>query len=636
MKSNVSDYLEVVTCVYDDAVAKCTANVSDLRDLETIRSRVESEGLSFLTITLPKFCDDFQKSLSQGFVDSKSFRSFRKFRAIPSFLRGMLSQIFDCETGRIYEQNSLTERSTTIIVDAIRQVCLAFKKMEFECAPARVASVLSDFVQIEQSFQTFNLPDSDLQEFSLVSSMIWDNLFYGKNVDEFVPRHGPGATAERISGNRKYRWLRWHERLERFFPFLGMGLSINAHQNREFELVTFVPETEEQPVRVVTVPKTMKGPRVIAIEPVCVQYVQQAIRSYLYDAIEEYPLTAGHINFRDQSINQRIAMTSSDDGRYATIDLSEASDRVPRSLALMMFRSNPDVMDAIDACRSMNATLPSGEKLPLEKFASMGSALCFPVESMYFYTICVIALLRGMNLPVTFRNIRKAARDVYVYGDDLIVPSAYAVTVLDHLQKYNCKVNVNKTFLTGKFRESCGVDAYAGQVVTPTYIRKPLPRSRQQPSDILSWTATANLFYKKGFWRTSACMFKHVERILGSLPYVQDDSPALGRMSFLGFRAVSTAEKSRYRWNCDSHHFEIKCWTAQPVYRPDVLEGYAALQKCLLRLGPERPSDDDRTVDERLLDESKGNLRAPSDPQHLERSALYGAVVLKRRWVPLK
>lgn len=111
MKSNkldsdidASDHLELLRCVYIDACNKCSAEVSDLRDLQTIRSRVESEGLSFLTITLPEFCKDFERCLSLGFVDSKYFRMFRKYRAIPVFLQGMLSQIFDRETGRILDE----------------------------------------------------------------------------------------------------------------------------------------------------------------------------------------------------------------------------------------------------------------------------------------------------------------------------------------------------------------------------------------------------------------------------------------------------------------------------------------------------------------------------------------------------
>jgi len=615
LKSNVSDYLEIAYCIYKDACAKCIADVSDLRDLQTMRSRVENEGLSFLTITLPKFCEDFERSLANGFIDSTLFRSFRKNGVIPAFLRGILSLVFDSETGRINDyENPIVARFNSDLVNCVRQICLAFKKVEFECSPRRVALSLAEFIRIEQSFDTFSIPMEDLDHFDRVSSVLWDNLIHSVRVDNLVPRHGPGATADRISGNQKYSWRRWHERLEPYLPLVDNAYSMSSVPSEEVDLVTFVKPDQEQPVRVIPVPKTMKGPRIIAIEPVCMQYAQQAVRSELYAQIERSWLTSGHLNFRDQRINQDLALMSSSDGRLATIDLSEASDRVPRDLALRMFRANSDLSEFIEACRSTSAEMPGGEVIsPLRKFASMGSALCFPVESMYFYTLCVAALLRENNLPVSFANVFLVSRDVYVYGDDIIVPSAHAIAVLAYLQKYNCKVNVRKTFVTGWFRESCGVDAYAGELVTPTYLRQPQPKNRQQVNQLLSWVSTANLFYMKGFWRTSSHMFKVCERILGPLPYVSSEMAGLGRISYLGYR---TAE----RWNANLQRLEVKCWVPSAVYRTDKLNGYAALQKSLLG----------------LLGWKFSSPIVSSDPLHLERSALYGAVAIKRRWVPLQ
>jgi hypothetical protein len=103
VEEDVSDLLELVQLIYDDACARCTVDVSDLRDKMTILSRVDKEGLSFLTITLPTFCQDFERSLAQGKIDSTAFRSFRKVGAIPAFLQGMLSLLFNRETGRLLD-----------------------------------------------------------------------------------------------------------------------------------------------------------------------------------------------------------------------------------------------------------------------------------------------------------------------------------------------------------------------------------------------------------------------------------------------------------------------------------------------------------------------------------------------------
>jgi len=637
MKSNVSDLLKLVECVYIDASAKCIADVSDLRDLETIRSRVVEEGISFLTITLPNFCRDFERSLQNGYIDSKDFLGFKKSRSIPAFLQGMISHLFDRETGRIYDEtnpyNGAAESDITTIVEAIRQICLLFKKVEIDCTSERTQSALDAFVELEHSFQQFK-PEPEISEaFTSVSRVLWTPIIGSIELSELDPQHGPGSTAEGISGNQKYLWRRWHDRLEPYFPLLGSAYPLGTElDSKELEFVSIISTEEEQPVKVTPVPKTLKSPRIIAIEPVCMQYAQQGIRNLLYEKIENHWLTSGHVNFRDQGVNQSLAISASSTGRLATIDLSDASDRVPRELALEMFSMHPDLQAAIDACRSDSAELPDGRLVsPLGKFASMGSALCFPVEAMYFYTICIVALLRAQNLPVTLRNIFKVSRGVHVYGDDIIVPTTYATIVLDYLHKYNCKVNPNKTFLSGSFRESCGVDAFKGIPVTPVYIRRMRPKDKRQAKEIISWVATSNLFYKKGYWRTTAYMRKCIDALVGPLPYVSENSPALGYTSFLGYQSVE-------RWNSNLHRFEIKALVPSPVYRTDELDGYSALSKSLKALKRSiRDSsglDSSSTTNYLSLAMPKSALPESRDVHHLEHFALHGAVVLKRRWVP--
>lgn len=610
MKSKATDYLELVTAIYIDSCNKCTAEVFDVRDIETMISRVKNEGLSFLTITLPQFASDFEQSLAHGHIDSTYFSNFKKYGLNPAFLRGFTSLIFDRKTGGMFNEDS-TETST--IVEAVRQICLAFKKIEIECSPKRSAQAIKSYIDLEAAFSTSSVPVEVASRFTRISAMLWDGLLFGKfQPGKVIPRHGPGTTAENISGNLKYNWQSWHARLEPYFPIIGCAYPLGLpSDSAELEKLTIIPEDQEPPVRVVFVPKTLKSPRVIAIEPCCMQYTQQAMRDFLTEEIEHGALTAGQINFSDQTVNQELALTSSRTGHLATIDLSDASDRVPHGLAMTMFQSDPDLQDAIEACRSRSAILPNGIFIPsLEKFASMGSALCFVVEAMYFYTICVEAVLQHRNLPVSHKNIKLVSREIYVYGDDIIVPSTNAVAVLDNLQKYNCKVNTRKTFLTGKFRESCGVDAYAGYPVTPVYLRQERPQNRRQADQIVSWVATANLFYKKGCWRTADLMFNYIESLIGPLPYLAETSSGLGRNSYLGYRSIG-------RWNNSLHRFEVKAMVPRPIYRTDELAGYGALMKSLLRL------------------ESSKGAPIEVDDKHLSRTVRRNAVALKRCWLPI-
>lgn len=611
MKSNVRETLEIMAGVYEDATIKCSADVSDLRDIQTLVSRVEKEGMSFLTITLPAFCKEFDRALDRGFVDSTSFPGFRKFGAIPAFLQGMLSRIFDRETGRLLSYEDSPDGSSVAVhtlVESVRQICLTFKKVELGCTPERNAQAIENFKQVEHITSLFSLPDEERARFRAVSYMLWAGMLWDFNPAALLPKHGPGATAERILGNQKYVWRNWFERLEPFFPFIGTALPLGVtEQMEEIESVSFVPEHEEYPVRVVLVPKTLKSPRIIAIEPVCMQYAQQAVRDYLYDRLERWIYSAGSVNFTDQSINQRIALMSSSSGLFSTIDLSDASDRVPLELVKDMFEYNRDFLDSILACRSDAAQLPDGTVMsPLAKFASMGSALCFPIEAMYFFTIMVIASLEADNLPMTYESLYQVTRGLYVYGDDIIVPSTNAEKVLEKLQLYNCKPNAAKTFLNGKFRESCGVDAYDGYEVTPVYLTHELPKDRRQSSAIASAVALSNAFYKKGYWRTAQLIRDKINSIVGDLPYVREDSEGLGYHSFEGWSSIE-------RWNYDLHRFEVRTVVLESKRRTDAIDGYSGLAKSLL-----------------YLESLKGTS---GEGAQLESSVLRDAVTLKRRWV---
>lgn len=603
MKSHVNDLTEVAVCIIKDATALNVAQ-QPVRDLKTLRSRVKHEGLSFLTITLPTFGKDFERSLDLGRIDSSCFRSFRKHKGIPAFLQGILSRVFDLGTGGLLDEPDVTA------IRSIRQIAYAFKKLEVDCKPIRVSKTLSKFTDCERIFEE-PLAPADVADFTAVSQVLWGSIFTPHTLEVFdaVPKHGPGATAERISGNGKYRHRRWHERLEPYFPLLANAFSSeSAYAGGEFEGVSLVSEEREQPVRVIPVPKTLKGPRIIAIEPVCMQYTQQALATSIRRLIELHPLTSGHVNFRDQEINRCLAMSSSADQELATLDLSAASDRVPRSLALSMFDSHPDLRDAIDACRSRTAQMPSGDIIPLKKFAAMGSALCFPVEAMYFYTICIVSRLKKRGLPVTWHNVMKMTRQVYVYGDDILVPTDDATTVAEDLTKYYCKVNMSKSYWNGKFRESCGMDAYDGKEVTPTYLRQVPPCNRRDPASLVSWVKASNHFYLKGYWRTADHLVKRCETILGKLPLVGPECAGLGKVSYQP--AVSIG-----RWGKRYQVAEVETWVAKPVYRIDKLTGYSALTKSLLNLATPL---------------SPGEVR---DKKHLVRSALHGAVVLRRRWI---
>jgi len=595
-----------------DCGIRCGVDPS--RDRETIKRRVENEGLSFLTITLPSFCKGFEEALSVGRLDPSMLPSFRFHRGLPVFLRGFLSKIF-------HTDHTLRDNPDLDCILSIRQICLLFKKVKLPCTEVRERKAEEGFVACEYELGELKFDEAALSDYERVASIILGDIVretdFGDPYDSLVPRHGPGTTQEKILGNAKYRHLRWHSRLEEIFPFTEFAV---ASQRNIGELgcplnrVEFVEPGDEEPVRVVFVPKTLKSPRVIAIEPVCMQYMQQSILQWLVPLVERSRFTGGRVNFTDQSINQRLARQASIDGSFATLDLSEASDRVHLELVTRLLSSVPRLRDMVMACRSTRATLPSGKTLTLHKFASMGSALCFPMEALAFFTAIVSRRIRRAQRVIDAATVREYSRDVYVYGDDIIVPVDEAPVVCDDLSLFGLKVNRNKSFWTGKFRESCGMDAYAGVDVTPVYCRTLRPANKRSQSEVLSWVSMANQFYKKGFWHVARHIRNNLDTLVkGGFPHVSEDSQGVGWVSYSNARTIQ-------RWHSELQRFEFKTLVAVPRRVPDHLDGDGALLKYFLT----NTTSSVRSI----LDLTIKNA------EHLVESVRRGALTLKLQWVP--
>ncbi len=596
-----------------DSGARCDADPS--MDIKTVHRRTEAEGISFLTITLPAYCQGIDNALASGTLEPSAVSQFHWHRrGLPVFLRGFLLKIFS-------PGGKLLPNPCKDSIICVRQVLLLHKKIELPCNTRRMKAALRKFRECEHDIQTKEISNEDLKAFATVSRVIWSDVLsgvpFGDPRPELIPKHGPGATAERVLGNAKYSSNRWHRRLNDLFPFdhYGNCFSVGQMEGAEGIDVDIIEPEDELPVRVVFVPKTLKTPRVIAIEPVCMQYVQQALLNHLVPLIEKGRFTGGRVNFSRQDINKALSLSSSKDGRYATIDLSEASDRVSLTLVNAMLSGVPIYRDLVMACRSTRAELPDGDIITLSKFASMGSALCFPMEAMAFFCAIVTKRLQKLNLPPTGQNVQRACSDLYIYGDDIIVPTDEASSSCDALEAFSLKVNRAKSFWTGKFRESCGVDAYDGQDVTPTYCRRIHPAGRHDAMSFASWVSMANQFYMKGFWKLAKSVRSSVEKTFGRLPFVSEQSQGLG------WKTYSNAS-THSRWSNSLMRFEERAYVLAPHKSSDPLDGVAALLKCLSSYHVRKqPSWLTRVF--------------PSDTSidHLDVRAARGGLTLKRRWI---
>jgi hypothetical protein len=577
----------------DELASWCyTSTTLDYKKLER---RVEHEGDEFLTITLPKFCKDFERSLELGKVENYLFQGFARKGGLPLFLGGFLSRVFDRGTGVLLDEPCVDS------ILAIRQLTLLFGKILRPCSDARVKGAIAGYVDVEQEVRRNDeiIPQTLLEEFERMSVLLWSDVLGAVDREvyngELLPKHGPGSTADGLLGNEKYNQIEWTRRLEDFFPYLENVLPSPSYYE-ELGRVSFLEPDAERPVRVVTVPKTLKTPRIIAIEPTCMQFTQQALAESIVQKLEcreidgnkRRNLAYGFVGFSDQNPNREMARIGSRDKTLATLDMSEASDRVSNQHVVSLLKRWPHLLGAIQATRSTKADVPGHGIIPLSKFASMGSALCFPIEAMVFATLVFVGIQMQHNTQLTRADVLRLRGQVRVYGDDIIIPVNCVGSVIHVLESFGLKVNKDKSFWNGKFRESCGGDYYDGEWVTPVRYRREFPTSQKHAQEVISLVEFRNQIYLAGLWKTSAWLDKKIKPLLGHYPIVEATSPVLGRTSVLPYQAERMCSKR--------HAPLVKGWYVSTKTPRSYLDGPGALVKWYLKRGEEPFANKDHLV----------------------------------------
>ncbi|DAD50902.1 RNA-directed RNA polymerase [ssRNA phage SRR5467091_10] len=553
--------------------------ISAHRDLATVRSRYEEKGMAFFTISLPRFGKDFERSIELGALQDDFFAGFSRrggrphdFR--PAFLFGLFERVFA-------PSGTLLGSPDILAIRAIRQITGFHGKLKELCSDERIREAYASYIETDKQISSADATTADFEQFADVSHLIWGRTIGRISstimAEGVIPKHGPGAVAEKLSSNGKYRDLSWTERLDRLFPVADYVLPGYSF----FELLEDYPlysPGQEPPSRVIPVPKTMEKPRLIAAEPAYMQKMQQAILTVMTRYLGDHP----NIGWLDQTRNRELAKRASKTRKLSTLDLSEASDRVSLRLVKCLIKHNEYFLDRVLATRTTSAALPTGERIHLRKFASMGSALTFPIESMVFWTIVVMAVsrFRGEYLPSkeTMNLLREGAS---VYGDDIIVPREYTQSVIELLETFGLKVNLSKSFSDSHFRESCGAEFYDGRDISIVRARKGLPHHRQHVEEIVSLVAMRNLYADAyGPTRFVATLDDYIERLI-PFPVGSPETPALVKCSRYDHRSTEESLTSTYKW--DKRRQQLLVKAVAPLYRKkkDELDDYGALLKAL-------------------------------------------------------
>lgn len=588
MKSLGAFWLHLAKSAFPDYVTD--------QDLAVFERRYSGEGIPFLTDCLPRLGKMLDRSFQTGRAEPVLGFETERDRMTPLFLRRCWEVLFDKE-GRFIG----TEEAAGAVA-CIRQLSYCFYKLETSYTPEQEKEAITAFIAADESARTFDISRVLDEQLSVARSLV-HGLLAGLNPFEIEPVHGSGASSCGVKPWERYDSFRYSKRLDRCFPYTDhffynyTDLADNLHVLLEAE--------EANPVsKVCFVPKDSRGPRVISTEPREHMYIQQGLMAKLYARVSSIRNIANMIDFRDQSRNQRLAREGSITGRLATLDCKEASDRLSNQLVKHLFPSN--WVEALQACRSAGTILPDGSFRRFWKFAPMGSAVCFPVEAICFWAISMAAcgfksrdLSRLLNSKHRYRGVK-----VSVFGDDIIVPTQSAGDVINALERYGLKINRDKSYLAGPFRESCGGDYYFGHPVAPVRFRAFSDDGVAQYRMVQTVNTVIRTY---GYWRVGVAMSEWVWDHIGPvpvLPWYDDQSRCTRKGAYiigpyesmgpdrLGHRPNASYRRNR-RFNRALHRLEFRLLCVDGQKISTHLSGWSrVLRRTMMRIHPDQSAAD--------------------------------------------
>lgn len=622
MKSQADNLLLVAEQILlkDIALAYPALQGSLSKDFDRLSLYCRTRGLAFWSLDLPNLDSLLIQGLESGRLHLEGPLSHGKSK------RAKVPRLFSGLWLRVFDKSACLRRDVDVsAIFFLRQLCCLGKKIAVDCTHDRTNAAVEAYHDIERQLRRPTLewdrdefgawegasdrciseaapvliPDGDLfcetglttcqaKEKTIENEGLRRLLTQVQQVADLVAgaigpycpiaysndrvsmglspgfRHGPGAVAERLRNHEKSKFPNWTAKLQNVFPFELVG---------KVNLLTPVdrPQNHEVAARLIAVPKTAKGPRLIASEPTSHQWCQQGIREFLVDRLRA-SLGTHFIDFHDQSKSGALVLQASLDRKLATVDLSDASDRLTCWTVERIFRANPSLLSALHAARTryIRDDISSVTRfLKTKKFASQGTAVTFPVQSIVFFCIAMGVSLDG---EVSWQAINRLRGQVRVFGDDIIIPShgyERLCRVMDALQ---LKVNKAKSFVKGHFRESCGVDGYMGYDVTPV---KPKTVVADGPESCQAVIDTCNNLFAKGLWYASDRLgsllptrIQRATRIVGI-----NDSGTSGLASYVGGCESHLVQ----RWNSRLHRYEVRVWNLHVQAHRETRGGYHTL-----------------------------------------------------------
>lgn len=489
------------------------------------------------------------------------------------WLRGLLAAVEHAVNTSLCVHPSSTFRTVTTFLGWLKRLPVAIRPEEISIEKYLECESRLDSIDFESNVYVPQL------------RKIWFEWFGNFRItDPFLPRHGSGATAD--SGRvlaTKWKSLQIDTVADVCLRFPNLQKVMNiplGHPSRVS--------------KVVFVPKQAGKDRTICMEPAWLQYLQQGLaRQLVAYSHHDHPLSS-MINVFDQNNNRTLCARAYEQG-YATIDLSDASDSVSFDLMMRLTKGMP-LCRYYYATRSHTANI-RGMEHPLSKFAPMGSALCFINECFVFASVVELAYRLRYG-----KASRGHHSGVSVYGDDIVCPQELFESVTEILTSLGFIINAKKSFSSGAYFESCGVEyLYGASIETIKHPRSHLLQEEMWVSPDLVGTVTdlANTLLTSGYFLARRILLKKFSTYsvrVGNRKYRFMDLVTFGSTGLVPMMQSYTTtrwdqqlqRRVRKQFQCkikpvpdtmDYHHFQ---WSMVPRTRAERLK-----TKCFVTITPD-------------------------------------------------
>lgn len=422
----------------------------------------------------------------------------------------------------------------------INTICQFLTRLTLQDVSWVEEQALLDYSELELQMKSWVYPDTTLDCLRYIVT----NWFDGFSLDDCAPDFSNGATSEvkrgrgvaaKVAQGRRTPELLAADAMISFgSPYYGVDPTYRPTAVGRF------------------VPKGIDKKRFISMEPTVNQYYQYALFKGFDSWFKSHPHM--RIDLEDQEKSRRLCLSGSANGKYSTIDLSSASDTVTWTLVQELFRDKPEVLRYLRLVRTPTVDL-YGTRIEMEKYAPMGSSLCFPIECIVFASIASYAC-HLCGIPQNFR----------VYGDDIVIDSQAYLTCLDLLEDLHFIPNREKSYGPYScFLEACGMEGYQGFDVTPCRLSRRYDiiklRTGKSPQQLEGSIEFANRLYAYGFFKARRALVADILQVYPAVPFSVDPERGI-------YHPCPDNQHLHRRWNAGLQRAEVRILTTRTETAP--------------------------------------------------------------------